>query len=107
MGKSRDYSSNLDRQQEEAAKVTGAPKPKRGGIGAMAPKPEAEEKPKKTQAIAVRVPMDFYERLRAVEESLGIDKTNRGRFYTLLLSHGLDALERGELVIPRRERPDL
>ena len=54
-----------------------------------------------------RVPLDLYERLQAAEERLGIDRSNRGRFYAFLLAHALDELDAGRLEVPRREKADL
>lgn len=94
----RDPFKRLDERAKEAGKLQETKR----NLDSFKPKG-----PGKTHPIAARVPLDLYERLQAAEERLGIDRSNRGRFYAFLLAHALDELDAGRLEVPRREKADL
>lgn len=60
-----------------------------------------------TKVAAYRIGEELIARIDRVAEGQGVDSRKKGAFVALLLGYALDALERGELEIPKRERADL
>ena len=101
MPKRKDVLAGLEQAAADAGELGKAPK---RGLKSLRPQ---QEKPAKTEALAFRVPAEIAERLKDWEDQLGIERHNRARFLTLLLTRGLDDLDAGRLEIPRRETPNL
>lgn len=101
MPKRKDLLPGLQQAADAAGELGKAPK---RGLKSLRPQ---QEKRAPTEALAFRVPADVAERLQEAEARHGIERHNRGRFLTLLLTRGLDDLDAGRLEIPRRDAPAL
>lgn len=94
-----DLSKGLDR----AAAQAGTVRRKGRGLGALRPTTGKGE----TRVASYRLGEELIERIDAAALAQGIDSGKKAAFVGLLLSYALDALDRGELTIPKRETPDL
>ena len=101
MSKRKDVLAGLEQAADAAGELGKAPK-----RGLKSLRPQQEKRPP-SEALAFRIPADLAERLHEAEARYGIERHNRARFLTLLLTRGLDDLDAGRLEIPRREAPDL
>lgn len=76
--------------------------------GLKALRPGATRKGKgETKVAAYRLGEELIARIDHAAEAQGVDSRKKGAFVALLLAYALDALERGELELPKRERADL
>jgi len=88
---------------DQAAAQAGTVKRKGRGLGALRPSKAKGE----TKIASYRLGEELIARIDAAALAQGIDSSKKAAFVGVLLTYALDALERGELTIPKRETPDL
>lgn len=94
---------DLSKGLDQAAAQAGTVKHKGRGLGALKPSKAKGE----TKIASYRLGEELIGRIDAAALAQGIDSSKKAAFVGVLLTYALDALERGELTIPKRETPDL
>lgn len=94
---------DLSKGLDQAAAQAGTVKHKGRGLGALRPSKAKGE----TKIASYRLGEELIARIDSAALAQGIDSSKKAAFVGVLLTYALDALERGELTIPKRETPDL
>ena len=88
---------------DQAAAQAGTVRRRGRGLGALKPSKAKGE----TRVASYRLGEELITRIDAAAADQGIDSSKKAAFVGRLLTYALDALDRGELTIPKRETPDL